>query len=110
MISLLFHYYVNYYTYDIFIDESYEDWVHIACVADLESAKMYIDQELVAETQISYSEFILNDEPSMIYGLGLIDQVGLWNRALSDEEVFALSYGTIDNGTIDINDPYLVGY
>jgi len=101
---------VNYYTYDIFIDESYEDWVHIACVADLESAKMYIDQELVAETQISYSEFILNDEPSMIYGLGLIDQVGLWNRALSDEEVFALSYGTIDNGTIDINDPYLVGY
>ena len=90
-----------------------ENWVHITCVADLESAKMYIDQELVAETaenQISYSEFILNDEPSMIYGLGLIDQVGLWNRALSDEEVFALSYGTIDNGIIDINDPYLVGY
>ena len=38
-----------------------ENWVHITCVADLESAKMYIDQELVAETaenQISYSEFM----------------------------------------------------
>ena len=70
-------------------------WSHIAVVRDLESRKLrlYINGKEIIEGEAAFPAAIATDLPLMIGKgyvsnfAGLIDDVGIWNRPLSAEEV-----------------------
>ncbi len=72
-----------------------EEWVHVAFTNDGETATIYINAGAVAEGEVP-GELKANDDPWRIgqdcerlnyVFAGLIDEVSLWNRALSADEI-----------------------
>ncbi|MEE2765541.1 MAG: LamG domain-containing protein, partial [Candidatus Neomarinimicrobiota bacterium] len=95
------HTFVNYQpNYDDLADE----WVMLTATADFNSYKLYLNGELVAEeTNVSPNDFLLSSSGDAriggdVYGssindyTGLMDDVSIWNRALTAEEVASLEY------------------
>ena len=87
------------YDYAISPAEQFVEWHHIAAVKDQSTMKLYIDGQLVDNTEIqqtgSYTSNITttelgrhryNNENAGFYN-GSIDNVGIWNRALTAAEV-----------------------
>ena len=83
------------------------EWVSLAATFDMKEAKLYVNGELVATTPISQEDadvidmnFVNSPQPLEIgrelrtldrYFKGTIDNVAIWNRALSAEEIKAIS-------------------
>lgn len=74
------------------------EWIHVAFTNDGETATIYIDGEAVAEGELP-GPLSTNDDPWRIgqdcerlnyVFAGKIDEVRLWNRALSTEDIGAL--------------------
>ena len=75
-------------------------WTHIAVVRDLKARRLrwYVNGALVVEADVTVGQAKASDQPLRIgkgdlanFG-GLIDEVGIWNRPLTAEEVRAV-YG-----------------
>ena len=73
-------------------------WLHIAFTNDGEMASLYIDGEIVAEGEIPGALKTIDDplriaqdcdRPNNVF-MGMIDEVRLWNRALSTDEINVL--------------------
>jgi len=70
-----------------------EEWNHISGTYDGTTARLYFNGELVGEQPASYTpstNFILGTDPFAAFGVFFeadIDDVRIWRRALSDEEV-----------------------
>ena len=71
------------------------EWIHIAFTNDGETATIYINAEAVAEGEVP-GALKANDDPWRIgqdcerlnyVFAGIIDEVSLWNRALSADEI-----------------------
>ena len=67
-------------------------WHYITGVVDVNTMRVYLDGELIAEQ--AFSGPITSNDPETDIGLagdgsfiGIIDEVAIYNRALSDEEV-----------------------
>ena len=76
------------------------EWVLITATADFDDYKMYLNGSLVAtESNVSPIDFILSNSGDARIGAdvysgddytGLMDEVSIWNRALTSEEVSGL--------------------
>ena len=97
------HTFVN---YEPSFSDLANEWIMLTATADFNSYRLYIDGALVAEeTNIPTNDFILNSSGDArlgadVYGTssiddytGLMDEVSIWNRALTGEEVAGLVYG-----------------
>jgi hypothetical protein len=71
----------------------YNQWIHLASTFDGEKAAFYINGELINSIQ---SEYSLNNQEDLIIGYinqnydyfkGYIEEISLWDRALSSEEI-----------------------
>lgn len=72
-----------------------EKWIHVAFTNDGEMAKLYIDGEIVGEGDIPGALNSIEDplrigqdcdRPNNVFH-GMIDEVRLWNRALSQDDI-----------------------
>jgi hypothetical protein len=83
------------------------EWHHVATTYDGEVMYLYIDGELDGETATD-AEPILHDDPLVIGGddrgagvqvKGIVDEVGLFNRALSEEDVKSIMENGLKTAT-----------
>ncbi len=86
-------------TWDFFIRNPIEDkdWHHIAGTYDGEFAKIYLDGELISKDKSAFEFAGTNDldlrigcvkeHPQYNFKNGLIDEVGIWRRALTEAEI-----------------------
>ncbi|MBL7133607.1 MAG: LamG domain-containing protein, partial [Phycisphaerae bacterium] len=73
-------------------------WTHIAAVRDLKARKLrwYVDGRLVAEAPAPYPAARASQQPVFIglgyagWYVGLIDEIGVWKRALRGDEIAAM--------------------
>ena len=72
-----------------------EKWIHVAFTNDGETATLYVDGEIVAEGEIPGTLNTIEDplriaqdceRPNNVFA-GIIDEVRLWNRALSQDDI-----------------------
>ena len=78
------------------------DWSHIAMTYDGSTQKLYVNGSLAASAALSGS--INQDANSLLIGQffnGMLDEVAIYNRALSATEVKDHYYGFVDKGMID---------
>ncbi len=70
-------------------------WLHVAFTNDGEKAVLYIDGEIIAEGDIPGALNTIDDplriaqdceRPNNVF-MGMIDEVRLWNRALSQDDI-----------------------
>ena len=70
-------------------------WIHVAFTNDGEMAKLYIDGEVIGEAEIPGALKSIDDplriaqdcdRPNNVF-TGIIDEVRLWNRALSQDDI-----------------------
>ena len=79
---------------------STEQWNHILLMSDANTIKVYLNSNLVSVTQFSIN---YNNPPSLFLGFwqqanarfwkGKLDDIGIWNRALTQQEIIALYNG-----------------
>ena len=83
-----------------------KEWHHIAGTYDGRTKRIYLDGEILSDDKIVDFEFIgTNDSdlrigcaenhPQYIFKNGLIDEVGLWRRALAPSEIRAVMKGAL---------------
>jgi hypothetical protein len=85
--------------YQVKIDETINDgeWHHVACVADGSASYMYLDGVLKTtggskiQASSNTSDFHIGSRGGSIGLVGSIDELAIWNKALSATEVAALS-------------------
>jgi hypothetical protein len=72
-----------------------EKWLHVAFTNDGEMATIYVDGEIIAEGEIPGTLNTIEDplriaqdceRPNNVFA-GIIDEVRLWNRALSEKDI-----------------------
>jgi len=74
---------------------SADEWQHVAMVSDGKNFKMYVNAELAKETNFMETDgaiqtfYVGGDAMSENY-TGAIDEVSVWNRALSEDEIRTL--------------------
>jgi len=98
------------------VDTSATTWQHLAFTYDRSDSaagfRVYINGSVVADTDPTFQDSINNTEPLIIGGVGTvgfngtIDQVIIWNRSLSANEITAL-YG---NQSAKYNVAYYTDY
>ena len=83
------------------------DWVHLVGVKDVDSGnvRVYLNGVLMGEEQIQFPELEADNEGSLFIGCehpyvslpsgpqyfyGDLDELGIWNRALTEEEILSL--------------------
>ena len=74
-----------------------ETWHHIVGVHDAEAVKVYLDGEAIVEVDLLFRFVGTNDEdlrigcvkgkPQYAFEDGVIDEVAIWRRALSEDEI-----------------------
>ncbi|GMV00337.1 MAG: LamG domain-containing protein [Ignavibacteriota bacterium] len=95
----------NYFTHNLISD----NWYHLAFTWDGNQAKFYIDGSL-RET-LNFSGFITSDELPLEIGrhipgstndylIGKLDELVLYNRALTNQEIYQLYSSTISQGLV----------
>jgi hypothetical protein len=104
---------LGYYTEPPFLqhDISFDTWYHYVFVVDKTGGKIYVNGKLIA-TDIWTGEAgtCNNNILWKIGGLyddwyyGKIDDIGIWNRTLTEQEILNLYNGTIDT-TLEMNCP-----
>ena len=72
-------------------------WHHIVGICEDKSFKIYLDGEILAESEIPFDFIGANDQdlrigcakhkPEYAFEDGLIDEVAIWSRALSEDEI-----------------------
>ena len=85
--------------YRVFIDETINDgqWHNVVCVADGSVSYMYLDGVLKTtggnkiQASSNTSDFHIGSRGGAIGIVGSLDEVAIWNKALSASEVSALS-------------------
>ena len=86
-----------------------DEWQHIAVVSDESNFRIYINGEMVVETAYAETDgaietfYVGGDGQSENY-TGGIDEVALWNRALSDGEILAAVDGVKSMQAVDFAD------
>ena len=83
----------------IMIKNSMEDktWHHIVGICEDKSVKIYLDGEILVETETPFDFSGINDQdlrigcakgkPEYAFEDGYIDEVAIWSRALSEDEI-----------------------
>jgi hypothetical protein len=96
----------NYTNNDIAFD-IYNSWHHFVAIYDGIGIQTYIDGEFLS-SQTVFSQFTWGTEPVLFGGSagtgagdyplrGTLDDIGIWNRALTQEEITALYTGETSN-------------
>ena len=80
-------------------------WHHIVGICKDRSFKIYLDGEILAESEIPFDFSGVNDQdlrigcaegrPEYAFEDGYIDEVAIWNRALSEDEIKAAVRGPL---------------
>jgi len=97
-----------------FEGELLSDWHHVLGTYDGQFAKLYVDGQLVNETAVEYTLspsnqlLLFGNEANNLarYFYGSLDDIGIWNRALTPEEVQELY--TLDACTFTVYDTLTV--
>lgn len=85
------------------------DWHNVVATYDGSSMKLYIDTVLLAEKstsgniQSSSANILIGSEPGKNYFLGLIDEVAIYNKVLSLQEITDIYNNTSNPGTGEQN-------
>ena len=86
-----------------------DEWQHVAVVSDEVNFRIYVNGEMVAETAYAVTDgaietfYVGGDGQSENY-TGGIDEVALWNRTLSDDEINAVMDGVGSTQAVDSAD------
>lgn len=101
------------------------EWHHYAGVADSSKMSLYIDGELASATDINHSGnyttsidnieigrhlWVINGETSVNYFNGVIDEVRIWKKVLTEEKIRATMGDTLGPAYYTTADSGLVGY
>jgi Tol biopolymer transport system component len=92
-----------------------ESWSHLALTSDGEDLRLYVDGELVetsaaATAQTSNGNLLLgSDDLSERYFNGLIDEVRVYNRPLSEEEIVVGKDASFGGPQVDLSGPAFDG-
>jgi hypothetical protein len=94
----------------------YNEWRHIATVGDGSALRIYFDGELAGEAAASTQNYGISDDPLNIGGggvfdasgnqfFGQIDEVAIWTRALSAEQIMAHYQAGVDLVGLEVSPP-----
>ena len=80
-------------------------WHHIVGICEDTSVKIYLDGEILVETELPFDFRGINDQdlrigcakgrPEYAFEDGFIDEVAIWSRALSEDEIKTAMQGPL---------------
>ena len=95
-----------------------EKWHHILGTYNGEISRLYVDGELISEKMNLNGSLDVCNGGEIIIGKswneegnfnGLLDEIGIWNRPLTENEVSHLYSGIILNGNLSLQDKVKIG-
>jgi len=95
-----------------------KEWHHIVGTYNGETSSLYVDGELISEKMNLNGSLDICNGGEIIIGKswneegnfsGLLDEIGIWNRPLKENEVKHLYSGIIINGNLSLQDNVKIG-